>query len=653
MRHRPTTDRTERRAAATAVARTVSTLAVTIALLAASAEPAPAFDVFGVHLFGDKAAIEDLSTESQPYSVEVTVDGADRDLVAAVRAASALVGDVDGRPPPSSAAFLAKARGDYARVVAGLRGFGHYGPTVVIEAMGRRVEEIPLETTLPRPVAVTIRVAPGPRFTFGRITIADPPPFDAEALADPRIVTPERAGLVAGETARADAVLAAERALVDGWKRLGHPKAKATERRLVARHDSSILDVAIGVEPGPEARFGAVRVSGTELMDPTFVAERSGIPTGERWDPAKVKDAEKRLRRLDVFASTRLVEDEAVGPDGTLDLDVKVAERPLHVFGFGASYSTVDGAGLEGWWQHRNLFGHAERLRVDARVSGIDTTDPRNLTWKGGVSLLRPGVFTPQTDLTLALEASREVLDPYTQETIRARVGLAHEFFPDLTGKIAANVEVDRVDDGYGRRDLVLTSLPGEIFLDRTDDRLTPTLGFRLKAAAEPFHEIRLGASGAILRLDASGYWPLDADRRFVLAGRAALASIVGADADHMPADRLFFAGGGSSVRGYAYRSLGPTNAAGRVVGGLSLVEASVELRMKVTDTIGVVPFVDMGAAGASASPNFDQAPRFGAGVGLRYYTGLGAIRFDVAAPIAPKPGDPKFAIYVGLGESF
>ncbi|NLH82169.1 MAG: outer membrane protein assembly factor [Phyllobacteriaceae bacterium] len=635
----------------TLLARGLGAAGLSLACLFAAMPSAHAFDLFGIHLFGERTPPDDLSPDAQPYTVELTAT--DSELEKPLRAASALVSDASGRPPPSTAAFLARARGDYAGLLAGLRDLGRWGPVIAIEADGRRVETIPPDATLPHPVAVTIRVDPGPRFTFGRVAITNRPPLDADALADPRLATPERAGLGESETARADAVLAAERALVDGWKRLGHPEAKATERRLVAHHDTNTLDVEIGVDPGPAATFGAVRVSGTELMDPEFVAARAGIPTGERWDPAKVKAAEKRLRDLDVFASSRLVEDDAVAADGSLGLNAALAERPLHVFGFGASYSTLDGAGVEGWWQHRNLFGHGDRLRFEGRVSGIDTVNPRDLTWKGGVSFLRPGVFTPMTDLMIALEGSREVVDPYTEEKIAGRIGLAHEFFPELKGKVAVNLEADKVEDGFGKRDLTVLSLPSELALDRADDKLEPTTGYRLKGAAEPFHEFRLGSSGAIFRLDASAYYPLDADRRFVVAGRAAIASIVGADADRMPADRLFFAGGGASVRGFAYRSLGPTNAAGKVVGGLSLVEASLELRMKVTDSFGVVPFVDMGAAGAKSTPDFDEAPRFGAGVGLRYYTGLGAIRVDLATPISPKRGDPKFGLYIGLGESF
>ena len=120
-----------------------------------------------------------------------------------------------------------------------------------------------------------------------------------------------------------------------------------------------------------------------------------------------------------------------------------------------------------------------------------------------------------------------------------------------------------------------------------------------------------------------------------------------------MPADRLFFAGGGDSVRGFDYRSLGPKLDNGVIVGGRSLVEGSLEMRVRVTDTIGVVPFVDAGSAFDSAYPNFSENIKIGAGLGLRYYTGLGAIRVDIARALTRERGQPPFALYIGLGESF
>jgi translocation and assembly module TamA len=72
-----------------------------------------------------------------------------------------------------------------------------------------------------------------------------------------------------------------------------------------------------------------------------------------------------------------------------------------------------------------------------------------------------------------------------------------------------------------------------------------------------------------------------------------------------------------------------------------------------VTDTIGIVPFVDMGGAFVSNTPLLTDSFKVGAGVGLRYYTAIGPIRFDVAFPLDKGPYDPSVAFYVGLGQSF
>jgi len=105
-------------------------------------------------------------------------------------------------------------------------------------------------------------------------------------------------------------------------------------------------------------------------------------------------------------------------------------------------------------------------------------------------------------------------------------------------------------------------------------------------------------------------------------------------------------------VRGYGYRNLGPI-VDGNVTGGLSYVDASVELRARLTESFGAVAFADAGNAFASSFPDFADGVKVGVGVGLRYYTGLGPVRLDVALPLEPGPDDPAFAIYAGLGQSF
>jgi translocation and assembly module TamA len=71
-----------------------------------------------------------------------------------------------------------------------------------------------------------------------------------------------------------------------------------------------------------------------------------------------------------------------------------------------------------------------------------------------------------------------------------------------------------------------------------------------------------------------------------------------------------------------------------------------------VTDTIGVVPFVDAGAASAGRVPDLGDI-RYAAGIGLRYYTGIGPVRLDFALPLNRRPGDARYGVYVSLGQSF
>ena len=82
-------------------------------------------------------------------------------------------------------------------------------------------------------------------------------------------------------------------------------------------------------------------------------------------------------------------------------------------------------------------------------------------------------------------------------------------------------------------------------------------------------------------------------------------------------------------------------------------IEGSVEARIQVTDTIGVVPFFDVGGAFDKPYPDFNEQLRYSAGLGLRYYTAVGPIRVDVAFPLNPRNDDDAWALYIGIGQAF
>jgi translocation and assembly module TamA len=122
-------------------------------------------------------------------------------------------------------------------------------------------------------------------------------------------------------------------------------------------------------------------------------------------------------------------------------------------------------------------------------------------------------------------------------------------------------------------------------------------------------------------------------------------------DRDQIAPSRRFYAGGGGSVRGYAYQKLGPLDPEGDPVGGRSLNEGSAEVRYRFGN-FGVVGFVDAGQAYESTMPKFSDL-RIGAGIGARYYTNFGPLRVDLATPINRRPGEGRFNVYVSIGQAF
>jgi translocation and assembly module TamA len=204
---------------------------------------------------------------------------------------------------------------------------------------------------------------------------------------------------------------------------------------------------------------------------------------------------------------------------------------------------------------------------------------------------------------------------------------------------------------------LLIYSLTGGFSLDQSNDPLNPTRGWRLQAEADPTY-VTGDRVLPYLKLESqvSGYLPLNADADTVLAARLKLGSIVGGDIPDVPPDQRFFAGGGGSVRGFAYQGVGPQLAVGTSyqtpLGGDSLFESSIEVRQHVTGPWGVVAFVDAGSLGPTLVPDFSQVD-VGAGVGVRYNLGFGPLRFDIATPVTRHSGDPWAEFYVSIGQSF
>ncbi len=112
-----------------------------------------------------------------------------------------------------------------------------------------------------------------------------------------------------------------------------------------------------------------------------------------------------------------------------------------------------------------------------------------------------------------------------------------------------------------------------------------------------------------------------------------------------LPASLRFFAGGGRSVRGYAYQSLGPKDITGKVIGGKNLLTMSIELDRKLFKDWAIAAFFDAG--NAFDSPSHLRLYK-GAGLGIRYFTPVGALQLDLARQIGVD--NPAYRVHFSVG---
>lgn len=609
------------------------------------ASPANAFTIFGITLFGDKNETDIDVIDPVPYSIRIDTNDADATLTEVLNDSSLLKRD-EGTPASGDLGLVIKARDDRDRLVAALYENARYGGTVTVTVNGIDINDLPPDPDFPRsgPIPVEIRVQPGPVFTLGSIALKE----DAARL------NPADYDLVPGGDAGSLNILKAGDRIVADLKAEGRPLARVTSRDVVADHETRTLDVTIVAKSGPVADLGDVSVSGTQKVNSGFVQRYSRLRPGDRYAPEEIRKSAERLRKLGVFSSVTIREAEELAADGSLPLQIEVSEGKHRYFGVGATVSSIDGLGLEGYWGHRNLFGNAESLRIEGSVGRLgDTRDLKELDYAAGIIFSKPGAFFPAATLNASIRAATQDTTSYDVASITGLTSLSYEITDEDTVSGGISLQWADIEDAFGRRRYLTLSTPFDYVRDTRDNALDATEGYRLSANATPSYDIFGSTFFASFEGSASAYYGIGQDDRVVFAGRVAAGTLfdTGSLAD-IPATSRFFAGGGGSVRGYAYEEISPYDAKGDATGGRSYALGSLEARIKVTDSIGIVPFIDAGTVSAVNYPDF-QDIRMGAGIGLRYATPFGPIRLDFAVPLDRYPGGSQYGIYAGIGQSF
>lgn len=567
-----------------------------------------------------------------PYTVEV--EGVeDDDLRDALRARSRLI-ELQEQPPATILGVRRRAREDAERFVTLLESSGYYASTVRFE--------IDSEVT---PTVVTLSVEPGPRYTLQSFEIeyADAGTAAAESLPQGFAAT----GLEKGRPAEADAVLAAITAVVTELKRSGHPYAKATGHTARVDHSDRSMSVTAKIDAGPEAPFGQVTFEGLDRVERSYLRRQVPWTAGDTYDQEQIRTLQRRLLETGLFETVIVEPADALDADGRVPVTVTVTEAEHRSIGFGVNYSSSLGPGATAFWEHRNLLGGDEDLRTELALSAPEQSFE--------VSYLEPDFFIREQDLTASFRIASEDVNAYQRDSAVAFVGIERPFWEHWRIGGGISGELAQISNGADDEVAQLLGLPLTAVRDTTDSILDPREGTRLNIAVTPY----TGTYGDAVtfvraRVEGRAYLPLDDDANTVLAGRVAYGTILGAGDTGVPQDKRFYVGGGGSLRGYGYQMASPMLPGNEPRGGQSMVEAALELRVKVTEDIGVAPFLEAGRAYSDARPDLTEELFWGAGLGVRYYSPVGPIRADIAFPINPRRDvDDLFQFYISLGQAF
>lgn len=558
----------------------------------------------------------------------------DEDLRAAIAQA---IGETD-RPIQNRFDARRRAREAAEDAMAVLRSEGYYA---------HEVEADLTETEPPVPV---VRVTPGPRFEVAAPTvewIGEPPQPQVRQAAEAALL------LAPGDPGRAADVLAAEGRAVAAVQKSGYADVTAAPREVIVDHADSTLRPTFRINSGELVRLDGLELVTRGRTNPQWVQRLAPWANGDPYDPEDVAELERRLLDTGVYESVTvgLAPREKTTPEGLRPIVVSLADRERRTLELGANYSTTDGAGLEVRWTRYNVLGRADTLELLGRLSSIDS--------RLGAELSLPHWRRAQQTLRLGGGLYQVETDAYDETGAGVHADVTRRYGKTSYLTVGATLDFSRTDElrrgtlSPLGRDLVTATLLGALSLDRSDDPLDPRRGWRVEARAEPTFITGEDTLPYLkLQTQGSAYYPFDDEGRTVVAGRLRVGTMVGGSIPEVPASRRFYAGGGGSVRGYAYQAVGPRLADNTPQGGISLLEASLEVRRKLFGRWGMAAFIDGGAVGTDPFPAGKDFS-LGAGLGVRYDLGFGPIRVDIAVPLDRRTSDAPFQVYLSIGQSF
>ncbi len=466
--------------------------------------------------------------------------------------------------------------------------------------------------------------------------------------------------------------------------------------------ETNEVDVMVPVERGPLVHFNRIEVRGNSKTRDKVIRREMEIAEGDVFSESGLERSRRRITALGYFERVDLSTEQGATPD-RMNVYVEVSEKPTGTFQVGAGFSSLENFIATAQIQQANLFGNGQSLSVQAQFSGI-----RRLA---DVRLFEPYLLDSKFSLNVDVYSQLRIYTDFSQTSTGGSLTVGYPLIePELQATLAYTGELDRVSTQVSQtflstgspvsvfqqlplanlfNDGITSSIRPGLVYDTRDNRLFPTSGIYLSGSTE-LAASYLGSQNQFLRHRAVGrfYYPIFGG--MVLKLNTEFGHVTSPKQEGVPIFARFFLGGIMDVRGFRYRTIGPRvsltdstdpNSSpikdGANIGGNLSYFQNLELEIPLLETVGAIKaviFTDAGNAwnledaycntsGLSiphkaTRPCFDGLDslaqlRASWGVGVRWFSPLGPLRFEWGFPFRPLPYEERSVFEFTIGNFF
>lgn len=550
-----------------------------------------------------------------------------------VKSTSQLIALKKTHPPASINSLRYRAESDIPKLIQALQAHGYYEAKVTVQV---------------RDTKVLVLIHAGPRYriesfdTFLYCDIPDQPSQPEECCP----IKLKKIGIEIGKPALAKVILNAELKILHILAECGFPLACVEKRDMVVDGAAKTMRIRLWLKTGQKASFGPVTIVGIDKVKSEYIEHKKVWQVGEAYDSRLVEETQTILLNTGLFSSVSITHENTLSPTGQIPIKIEVTETKHKTINLGVSYQTVFGPGITFGWENRNVSGMGRKLSFQGDITRISQT--------GLATYLHPEFLRIDQDLIWQAEAAHESLFAYSMRSYNMMERIDRRFGKHIRGAFGVVGERLYVTASIHNGNYWLIEFPIYFRYSTANSLLDPTKGATVEFTTTPTFNIpNPPLSYLTQEISESTYLSITKSKRVVLAQQLTVGFLWSNGLNAVPLSKRYLGGSEQELRGYRYRTVSPLKD-DKPEGGRSAIYFTFETRFRISKTIGLVPFFDMGNVYKSPYPISHGKWHKSIGLGVRYFSFMGPFRLDIAFPLDRRKGiDPVYRVLASIGQTF